>query len=110
MGILERFNRIYRTEVLDLYLFNNLEQARKVTEEWLTSYNNEKPHEALNNMTQIEYKTLNKEYYFLLESCTKFGVFTFVPLTSKNERYKTLFYGIKHLVKVEKSIEDKLRR
>ncbi|WP_239367126.1 integrase core domain-containing protein [Snodgrassella communis] len=35
-GFIERFNRSYRTEVLDLYLFNNLEQARKVTEEWLT--------------------------------------------------------------------------
>ena len=34
----------------------------------------------------------------------------FVPLTSKNECYKTICYGIKRLVKVEKSIEDKLRR
>ncbi|WP_155266520.1 integrase core domain-containing protein [Snodgrassella communis] len=49
-GYIERFNRTYRTEVLDLYLFNNLEQARKVTEEWLTIYNTERPHEALNNM------------------------------------------------------------
>ncbi|MCO6549000.1 MAG: hypothetical protein J6583_14695 [Gilliamella sp.] len=34
----------------------------------------------------------------------------FVTLNSKNERYKTISYGIKRLVKVEKSIEDKLRR
>jgi hypothetical protein len=34
----------------------------------------------------------------------------FVPLTSKNERYKTISYGIKRLVRVDKSIEDKLRR
>jgi transposase InsO family protein len=34
----------------------------------------------------------------------------FVPLTSKNEHYKTIRYGIKRLVKVEKPIEDKLRR
>ncbi|WP_100153988.1 IS3 family transposase [Snodgrassella alvi] len=59
-GYIERFNRTYRTEVLDLYLFNNLEQARKVTEEWLTIYNTERPHEALNNMTPIEYKTLKQ--------------------------------------------------
>jgi transposase InsO family protein len=50
----------YRTEVLDLYLFNNLEQVRKITEEWLTIYNTERPHEALNNMTPIEYKTLKQ--------------------------------------------------
>ncbi|WP_155266513.1 integrase core domain-containing protein, partial [Snodgrassella communis] len=29
-----------------------------VTEEWLTIYNTERPHEALNNMTPNEYKTL----------------------------------------------------
>jgi putative transposase len=54
-GYIERFNRTYRTEGLDLYLFNNLEQARKVIEEWLTIYNTERPHEALNNMTPNEY-------------------------------------------------------
>ncbi|WP_373885687.1 integrase core domain-containing protein [Snodgrassella alvi] len=57
---IERLNRIYRTEVLDLYLFNNLEQARKVTEEWLTIYNTERPHEVLNNMTPSEYITLKQ--------------------------------------------------
>ncbi|WP_442903311.1 hypothetical protein [Gilliamella sp. Occ3-1] len=34
----------------------------------------------------------------------------FVPLNSKNEYYKTISYGIKRLFKVEKAIEDKLRR
>jgi putative transposase len=53
-------NRTYRTEVLDLYLFNNLAQARRITEEWLTIYNTERPHEALNNMTPPEYKTLKQ--------------------------------------------------
>ncbi|WP_143425458.1 integrase core domain-containing protein, partial [Gilliamella sp. Nev5-1] len=59
-GYIERFNRTYRTEVLDLYLFNNLAQARRITEEWLTIYNTERPHEALNNMTPLEYKTLKQ--------------------------------------------------
>ncbi|MCO6503956.1 MAG: hypothetical protein J6568_00840 [Snodgrassella sp.] len=34
----------------------------------------------------------------------------FVSLSSKSERDKTISYGIKRLVKFEKSIEDKLRR
>jgi putative transposase len=55
---IERFNRIYRTKVLDLYLFNNLEQTKKITKEWLTIYNTESPHKALNNMISIEYITL----------------------------------------------------
>uniref|UniRef100_UPI0009E429CE integrase core domain-containing protein n=1 Tax=Gilliamella sp. Nev6-6 TaxID=3120252 RepID=UPI0009E429CE len=57
-GYIERFNRTYSTEVLDLSLFNNLAQARKITEEWLMIYNTKRPHEALNNMTPLEYKTL----------------------------------------------------
>ncbi|WP_442902751.1 integrase core domain-containing protein [Gilliamella sp. App6-5] len=57
---MEQFNRTYRTEVLDLYLFDNLEQTRKTTEEWLTVYNTERSYEALNNMTPIEYKTLKQ--------------------------------------------------
>lgn len=60
-GYIERlFNHTYSTKVLDLYLFHNLEQARKVTKEWLTSYINERPHGVLNNMTPIEYKILKQ--------------------------------------------------
>ncbi|WP_100136180.1 integrase core domain-containing protein [Snodgrassella alvi] len=59
-GYIKRFNRTYHTDVLDLYLFNNLEQTRKVTEKWLTIYNARRPHEALNNMTPSEYKTLKQ--------------------------------------------------
>ncbi|WP_239374599.1 transposase [Snodgrassella gandavensis] len=43
--------------VLDLYLFNNLAQARKATEEWLMLYNTKRPYKASNDMTPIEYKT-----------------------------------------------------
>lgn len=34
----------------------------------------------------------------------------FKPKLSTNERYKTIKYGIKRLVKVEKSIEERLKR
>ena len=52
---IERFNRTYRTEILDLYMFKNLEQVRKITGEWLELYNTERMHEALNHMTPVEY-------------------------------------------------------
>lgn len=34
----------------------------------------------------------------------------FVPLASKNERYRTIKYGIKRLTKVEKAIEERLKK
>ena len=52
---IERFNRTYRTEILDFYLFRTLNEARKITESWLNEYNSERPHESLNNLTPEEY-------------------------------------------------------
>lgn len=53
---IERFNRTYRYEVLDLYLFENLNEVKQITEEWIDIYNRERPHESLNDMTPIEYR------------------------------------------------------
>ena len=37
-------------EVLDLYLFKTLKEARELTSEWLYEYNSDRSHESLNNM------------------------------------------------------------
>ncbi|ENZ84555.1 Mobile element protein [Salmonella enterica subsp. houtenae serovar Houten] len=55
-AFIERFNRIYRTEILDFYLFRMLNEVREITEKWLSEYNCERPHESLNNMTPEEYR------------------------------------------------------
>jgi putative transposase len=53
---IERFNRTYRTEILDFYLFRNLTEVREITDRWCREYNEERPHESLNNLTPDEYK------------------------------------------------------
>lgn len=55
-GFIERFNRNYREEVLDMYLFDSLDHVRQLTDQWLTHYNYHRPHEALNHRTPIEYR------------------------------------------------------
>ena len=47
----ERFNRTYRDEVLNMYVFRTLTEVREVTEQWIREYNEERPHDALNGMT-----------------------------------------------------------
>ena len=46
----ERFNRSFRHEVLDAHVFGSLSQVREIVHEWMTSYNEERPHESLGNL------------------------------------------------------------
>lgn len=56
--VIERFNRTYRTEILDFYLVRTLNEAREITERWLNEYNSELPHESLNNLTPEKYRLM----------------------------------------------------
>ena len=47
---IERFNRTYRTEVLDRYIFNTLTEVRTMTEDWRQRYNRMRPHGALGDV------------------------------------------------------------
>ncbi|PMG45077.1 transposase [Shewanella sp. 10N.286.52.B9] len=60
-AFIERFNRTYRNEVLDCYLFNSLTEVREITDSWLEEYNYDRPHELLNNLPPKLYERLNKE-------------------------------------------------
>jgi putative transposase len=49
-AFVERFNRTYRHEILDAYVFDTLEQVRLISEGWLQLYNEERPHRALGRL------------------------------------------------------------
>jgi putative transposase len=53
---IERFNRTYRTEVLNMYAFRNLTEVKEITEAWIKEYNEERPHQALNSMSPVQYR------------------------------------------------------
>lgn len=51
----ERFNKTFRDEILDYYLFSTLSEVKQITENWIKEYNEERPHESLGDMTPAEY-------------------------------------------------------
>ena len=52
---IERFNRSYREEVLSAYVFESLEQVRALTDEWLQTYNEERPHDSLGRVPPLTF-------------------------------------------------------
>lgn len=54
-SLIERFNRTFRSEFLDVYLFKNIKQMRNYAEIWMWKYNNERPHSALQYMTPRDF-------------------------------------------------------
>ena len=52
---IERFNRTFREEVLDAYVFSSLDEVREITEAWLDEYNAVRPHAALQGLSPYQY-------------------------------------------------------
>lgn len=55
-GLVERFNRTYREDVLDAYLFNSIEQLQIISEKWQNEYNYGHPHQSLLGKSPMEFK------------------------------------------------------
>jgi len=54
-AFIERFNKTYRDEVLDAYVFDSLDQVREITESWLREYNEERPHDSLGRVPPLTF-------------------------------------------------------
>ena len=53
-AFIERFNRSYRQEVLDTWLFSSLDEVREISWAWLLEYNEERDHDGLGGLTPAE--------------------------------------------------------
>lgn len=65
---IERFNRLYREDILDAYLFNTLRQVNQLSNEWKEDYNNNHPHKSLGYQSPIKYQ-LKREALTVENSC-----------------------------------------
>ena len=57
----ERFNRTYRDEILNMYVFRNPSEVREITENWMCEYNEERPHDSLGDLIPWEYRIRNEQ-------------------------------------------------
>ena len=54
-AFVERFNRSYRSGVLDRFLFTNLREVESETAKWAFKYTNVRPHDSLGDRTPAEF-------------------------------------------------------
>ena len=54
-AFIERFNRTYREEILDASLFVSTPEVQQLSDAWLITYNEHRPHDALGRVPPLTY-------------------------------------------------------
>jgi putative transposase len=61
-GYVERFNRTYREDILDAYLFSSIPQYNIIAEKWKDDYNQYHPHDSLGKNSPREFAPRQKSF------------------------------------------------
>jgi putative transposase len=70
-GFVERFNRTFREDILDAYLFTSLGQFQLTADKWKEDYNKYHPHKSLNKMSPREYAPRSSKPFGLAQKALK---------------------------------------
>jgi putative transposase len=69
-AFIERFNRTFRHNVLDLYLFSDLDEVREAAHRFLVDYNERRPHDALGGLPPAVYRRQHETQCSTSELCS----------------------------------------
>jgi putative transposase len=54
-AFIERFNRTFREDILDAYVFETLDEVRQLAESWMETYNSIRPHDSLQGLSPYQF-------------------------------------------------------
>ncbi|EGU32216.1 ISxcC1 transposase [Vibrio sp. N418] len=72
-SFIERFQRTYRNELLDIYVFSSLNQLREITDEGMLEYSEDRPRDSLEDLAPNSYLAKYELGKHLIQSVTKQG-------------------------------------
>lgn len=62
-AFIERFNRTFREDVLDAYIFKTVNELIDVKDEWMLDYNLNYPHQSLGGVSPLQYLKTKNAYF-----------------------------------------------
>ena len=82
---IERYNRTYRDEILNMYVFRAFSEFRELNECWINERSEEWPHDSLSDLTPYEYMVTSKQSENFRLLCPKPAILTCRSVITKGK-------------------------